>query len=67
MHSTQCQLKCANPDKSEKAKKRMQEIADKELQKLDFNKSNYQPPPNEKVVSKVIGIHVKLVHFMSCR
>ena len=51
MRSSKNQLKCANPDKSTKAKNRMENIVQEEMDKLDFNKINYKPPPNEKIVS----------------
>ena len=54
MEAAKLQFSCANPEKSEKTRRRLQEILDNEESKLEFDKHKSNPLPS----SILVGITV---------
>ena len=50
MEASKIQFSCANPEKSEKTRKRLQHIVDQEDNKLDFDKHKSNPLPTSILV-----------------
>ncbi len=50
MEASKQQFMCANPEKSEKARRRMQEIMMREESKLDFDRHKAHPLPTSILV-----------------
>ena len=61
MEASKAQFMCANPEKSEKARRRMQEIMMREESKLDFDRHKAHPVPTSILVGEDIPFFSGLI------